>query len=819
METRTVEQVESWSTRSFADGFAGLHELSDGEFSGAVRAGGAWLFMLNGRIIGVYEGTLDDFEDADGTAYAAPHPSLPLLFSMKEKGGDTRAKYYTNDTPLSEVDSTLSEGSFTGYVELSENVLSGDYYVAYYGGRSMSVAFVGASEQVVTGDEAFERAEDEVGIYEVRDVEIEVTDVPEPDTADEPDTAAGGSSSGGTSSPSGGASEPSGGAGAPSGASGGATDSPAGDSAADRSAAGQSSASEGTEASGHSGHDTTSTGTTPGGVPSSNEGASQDEGAGQSTESQASPSAGPEQAQSATDAIRQPEAKSGTTDAEKTTDASTSAGVESKPEQGETSAEAGSEVSSTETAQAESADAGASASADDDQSTVQSDRSTDEADAFSEEQEWREATTIPSLDPDRSERPEAEKSRQKKASAGTSSTGKPSGTSTNKQSGTSASTGSKSARADSGSATSSKSQGSDGSSAKGRSGGQAANASDTASGGASKSPGNDSKSSGNSPNASGGTSAGGSEKVKARIGELKSQLDQRKQQVQQLKERLSKIESERDEYERERDALRQEVQRLEARLENAESAGDGSASGGRQLARAQAFDGTNLFVRYQSKGKATLEEAAEGKAEYDDVNANLQLEHHTQFEADDVSVNGRPFEEFLTDSFEHQFVSWIIEELLYEIRDTGHRNDLRDLYESIPKIDRVDLHGSVSAGGDEDDTRKESFDVIMRNRMGNPLLVADLNDSRDPTTGEMMGSLVDASSGVAEAHDELAGAFQVTESFFEPEALETAESATSGSFLSREKRESFVKLSRKRGYHLCLVESRSGGFHLNVPEL
>jgi hypothetical protein len=224
-------------------------------------------------------------------------------------------------------------------------------------------------------------------------------------------------------------------------------------------------------------------------------------------------------------------------------------------------------------------------------------------------------------------------------------------------------------------------------------------------------------------------------------------------------------------------------------------------------------------VRYESKGAATLEEAAEGEAKPEDVNANLRLEHHTQFETEGAEVEGEPFEAFLTDSFEHRFVSWIVEELLYEIRDTGHRNRLKELYESIPKIDRVDLHGSVGAGGDSEDTRQESFDIIMRDRMGNPLVVADLNDSRDPTTGDMMGSLVDASSGVAQAHDELSGAFQVTESFFEPKALETAENATAGGFLSREKRESFVKLSRKRGYHLCLVESRSGGFHLNVPEL
>jgi hypothetical protein len=59
----------------------------------------------------------------------------------------------------------------------------------------------------------------------------------------------------------------------------------------------------------------------------------------------------------------------------------------------------------------------------------------------------------------------------------------------------------------------------------------------------------------------------------------------------------------------------------------------------------------------------------------------------------------------------------------------------------------------------------------------------------------------------------------VTASFFEPNALETASEATSGGLLSRDKRESFVRLGRKQGYHLCLVEAREGKFHLAVPEL
>lgn len=773
MHTRTVEQVESWNTRSFADGFAGLCELSDEEFSGAVQTGGAWLFMLNGRIIGVYEGSLDDFRGADGTAYTAPHPSLPLLFSMQEKGGDTRAKYYTNDKPLSEVDATLSEGNFTGYVELSENVLSGDYYVAYYGGRSMSVAFVGSSEQVVTGDEAFERAADEVGIYEVHDVEIEVTDVPEPE---------GESGSGAPGD------EPAGGAASeepeqtpdPSPAS----DSGTGKSPAGESTAGHSSRDDGAERTGASSPPEAKAGERPGQA---------DEPRPSSTQ--------PEQAEAASEAVEHPEAESDAADAGTTTDAGADAEAGSKAPQSASadaaSPEADAASSKPEGGATSTGTADRPGSADGESDTA----SSDEDDAFSDEKEWQEAKTIPSLDPDLSSGADESKSRRRASSKGTSSSATASRAT--------GSTGKKKRPATTGSKTTGASQSSDGRPAQGQSSGEASSASGAASASGSAT--------GTTADAAGSSSDASDGEARQQIRELRSQLEQRKQQVQQLKERLSKVESERDEYERERNALSREVKRLESRIESLESSGAGADR--REIDRMQAFDGTNLFVRYESKGKATLEEAASGDADHEDVNENLLLDYHTQFEASDVAVAGRPFEEFLSDSFEYRFVTWIVEDLLYEIRDTGHQARLRDLYEAIPKIDRVDLHGSVSAGRDEEDTRTETFDVVMRDRMGNPLIVADLNASRDPTTGEMMGTLVDAASGVGEAHEELSGAFQVTESFFEPEALETAETATTSGFLSREKRESFVKLSRKRGYHLCLVESRSGGFHLNVPEL
>jgi hypothetical protein len=187
MDSETIETVTEWSSEPYSGGYGGLRDLAGREFTGAVTDGTAWLFVLNGRFVGVSGGDIESFEDADGTAYAAPDPSLPLLFAMREEGGETRAKYYTNDTPLSEVDRTLSAGNFTGYVELSENVLSGDYFLVYHGGRRLACAFVGtgSSPETLTGEEAFERADDEVGIYEVRTVGVEVLEVPEPAEPDD----------------------------------------------------------------------------------------------------------------------------------------------------------------------------------------------------------------------------------------------------------------------------------------------------------------------------------------------------------------------------------------------------------------------------------------------------------------------------------------------------------------------------------------------------------------------------------------------------------------------------------------------------------
>ncbi len=201
---------------------------------------------------------------------------------------------------------------------------------------------------------------------------------------------------------------------------------------------------------------------------------------------------------------------------------------------------------------------------------------------------------------------------------------------------------------------------------------------------------------------------------------------------------------------------------------------------------------------------------------------NLRLEYHTGFEAEGATVDGRPFDEFLEETVQYRFARWLVGELLYEIRDSGAAGGMEGLYDALPGIDRIELNGRVGVVETEDgrDNRTQTeFDVVIRDRMGNSLAVATINDSRDPATESMMNELIRGAEAVGETSESLAGAFLVTESFFEPGALETTEEATSGGLLSRDRRKSFVNLTRKTGYHLCLVEARNGEFHLAVPEL
>jgi hypothetical protein len=656
MDDRIVDEVTGWESEPFPGGYGGLHRLADREFTGAVEARGAYLFLLNGTALGVADGTVERFEGADGTAYVAPHPSLALLFAMQERGGDTRGRYYTEDTPVEEVDGTLVEGGFTGYLELSENVLSGDYYAVYQQGKSMNVAFVGQSRRVVTGEEAWEKTRDEVGIYEVTSVDLDVLEIPGGDDG--------------------------------SAVAGGATGDEPADTTAERD-------------------DTTTPTDEPDGATAT-----------------ADLNEGPDRGETGeADATTTPPPDDDVGDA---TGAAAGAGpVASEPDRGTDHAEA----PTTDTT-------GEETRAGDDAPVEEPATTGDEGGEPGAAGTDGEVRAVPSVDPERSAR----------------------------------------AGEDDG--------------------------------------GTDAEEPTRDPDAEEPTRD--PDAAAADIADdLEAELAEREEELAEAKRRLSELRDRRDDLKRQLEQVRDERDELRTELERLRADDGGPVT---SLSPPEARSGTSLFVRYGSKGKTTLEDVRDGDVTESDLRDNLRLEYHTRFDDEAVVVDGQPFEEFLYDTQEYRFLEWLVTGLFFEIRGTGNAERLSKLYGAIQSVDRVELDGAVAVER-EDEEFEVGFDLVARDRMGQPLVVANLNDSRDPVTEGAMVDLVEGATGACETDDHLAGAFSVAARVVDPDALETAREATSGSLLSWDKRKSFVKLSRNRGYHLCLVEARDGTFHLSVPDL
>jgi len=692
------EQAEQWESRSVS-GFEGVTRLAETEFSGAVRADDTWLSLVNGQGIGVFGGSLDAFEGSTGTAYRAPQPALALHMAMRASDGQVEGSYYTNEVPISEVHDTLLSGNFTGYLELSENVLSGDYYVLYHGGESMSLAYVGASEDLVVGEDAFELATDEVGIYEVVSVELSVTELPDhtPETGTEPDSEQAASAASGQSG----------------------THSDTLDTV--------SQTADSTEAP-HA--DTLPNGAEP------------IEAAQQSAEATDPAQSGAhEEADSSSESKPEDTASPQVPPATATSDPPTtdSAGPPSDPTRTtSTPSDATSPQAKPEPADGAVQDGGL---------------------AEPVQEELRAQHAIPTLAPEESETPDSSES-------GVGAVG---ATAPN----------------------------------------QAAD----------DSVSDRTEASVETPSSAG--PAGRSNATPAQPEHPSDDAETTDGDSEALRERVETLEAERDELAAQTRSLRTELADVQSELEaaRAEPAPDWEDADDTKTPRdpATVRAGTNLFVRYESKGDPTLADAADG-APQRDVDENLRIDSHTQFDAAETTVEGESFASFLESSAEYQFLSWVVGELIYEIRETNQQAGLNDLYEAIPAIDRGELAAAVEYTTEDGDVETEPFDVVLRDQMGNPLVVANLNTDRSPVSGIEMESLVSAANAVATGRS-LSAAIYVTESFFEPEALETAKATTGGGLLSRDSRDSFVRTGRNAGFHLCLVESREESFYMNLPEL
>lgn len=174
MDDWMADRVAAWERVSVDDGMVGVCELAAEGFSGVIEGDGDQLVLVNGQVVSA-NGEPMDAIDAPTTAFRAPDPGVALLAAMLGEG-EAVDRGYTEELPYEAVHDRLS-GGFSGFLCLSEYVLSGDYYVVYHGDRAFPVAYVGAAERLHTGSAALALASDEVGIYEVRQVGLSAVPV------------------------------------------------------------------------------------------------------------------------------------------------------------------------------------------------------------------------------------------------------------------------------------------------------------------------------------------------------------------------------------------------------------------------------------------------------------------------------------------------------------------------------------------------------------------------------------------------------------------------------------------------------------------
>jgi len=772
--------VDDWDAAPFDGGFGGIGELKSRGFDGAVEADGTWLFLRDGEALAVVDdldvdprpGDIDAFEGTTGRQHEAPTAGVATVAAMLALGGEVRGTYFTDDTPLSAVDETLSGGGFTGYVELSENVLSGDYYYVYVDGAVEHVAFVG-SEQLLTGEEAESRAEGEVGIYDVVAVELPCPEVPEPELPPEPEP---------DPTP------------AAAGLEAGAETESNSDSEMGSNSESESESGLETEANSESASDADPASTARTGSESSPYGGTADPDPEGDSDTEAAAETGAD-----ADADSTPE---GAADAGADTDTGSESGTETKPEAGtetetkpetETEAKAKPEPSRTSDA-AEAADTDLEV----DTSWLERDAG-DDADAAGDD-EGRgdaenddapagtdvEAATDESVDDD-----------------GAGGVGDPG----------------------EGDAETSEDEVAGDEAPRDDRGGAAVAAFADDSDDSDDSDGDDSDESDDSDDSDGEaeptapdptvedtpTAAPEASAESAPDRGDDARIEQYEARIEELEADLSTADSRIEELEAELESLRAERDALERRL------GSTDAPAGESMSPEAALAETRLFVRQRTRGEGALSDAHDG-ADRETVVSNLRIEYHTTFDDAGVSVAGEPFEAWLRASDAYAFVEWLATELLFEIRAADRPEAVRPLYDALPDIDRIGFEETIAVG-DGTEGREIGFDIVARDKSGHPLVVAAFDRGRDPTYADAVEPFVADATDVCAGHETLAGAVAITSSYFESDAMSVVGEATSSSLLSRSRYRSYVKLSRANGYHLCLVESREGSFNLTVPEL
>lgn len=158
---------------------------TDKEFSGSLRwrdpddRGGD---MCTAYVVGGHVVRSDTALPSSGDAVSvvkakrAPNPALPFLTAVHQRG-ERKLHRYTKNLSIERVLDVLTGRPFSGYIELSENVISGNYYAVFHEGKPTCIGIRSAASSPDVGEPARELMLDEVGIYDLYQVAVDPVDL------------------------------------------------------------------------------------------------------------------------------------------------------------------------------------------------------------------------------------------------------------------------------------------------------------------------------------------------------------------------------------------------------------------------------------------------------------------------------------------------------------------------------------------------------------------------------------------------------------------------------------------------------------------
>lgn len=201
---RRESLIRDWETDSFRGREAAVRQLGVQSFSGVVVADETTVVIVNGAAIRVTNGSITDLFDAELVVHEARNPAEPYLLALYGHCSEA-ARLYTRETPVGDAVSELADASFSGYVELSEHVYSGDYYAVFSGGDVEFLGIQSTERPPLSGTEARDAMYGEVGIYSINRAWMDPVDLTtdpsswhEPSVRDRPPETAGDGASGDT---------------------------------------------------------------------------------------------------------------------------------------------------------------------------------------------------------------------------------------------------------------------------------------------------------------------------------------------------------------------------------------------------------------------------------------------------------------------------------------------------------------------------------------------------------------------------------------------------------------------------------------------